>query len=137
MPPFFRIPMNLPHAARVLSRLRDVIERHPRAEELGHAFIDELDDTLAPMERLLAPVVAADENPPGDEASRLAVELARGARGLVALVEREGVTSDRLGQCVRNFFECLELGEEGAAMGLRAGESPDSLQRPGPPPRGA
>jgi hypothetical protein len=37
---------------------------------------------------------------------------------------------DRLGQCVRNFFECLELGREGAAISLRAGENPRSMQRP-------
>ena len=40
------------------------------------------------------------------------------------------VTSDRLGQLVRNYFECLELGAEGAEISLRAGEDPRSLQRP-------
>ena len=27
-------------------------------------------------------------------------------------------------------FECLELGEEGAEISLRAGEDPNSIQRP-------
>jgi hypothetical protein len=52
------------------------------------------------------------------------------ARALVDQIERAGAGSDRLGQHVRNFFECLSLGEEGAAISLRAGEDPNSIQRP-------
>jgi hypothetical protein len=44
--------------------------------------------------------------------------------------ERDGIADDRLGQAVRNLFECLELGEEGAEISLRAGENPDSALRP-------
>jgi len=36
---------------------------------------------------------------------------------------------DRLGQLVRNFFECLGLAEEGAQLALRCGERPDSPLR--------
>ena len=45
-------------------------------------------------------------------------------------IERLKLGSDRLGQHVRNLFECLELGEEGAQISLRAGENPNSVQRP-------
>ncbi len=45
-------------------------------------------------------------------------------------LERAHLGSDLLGQLVRNYFECLELGEEGSEISLRAGENPKSLQRP-------
>ena len=51
-------------------------------------------------------------------------------RKLVDQIEREKAGHDRLGQCVRNLFECLELGQEGAVISLRAGEDPKSFQRP-------
>ena len=49
---------------------------------------------------------------------------------LVDEIERHALGEDRLGECIRNLFECLELGAEGAVLSLRAGENPDSLQRP-------
>jgi hypothetical protein len=52
------------------------------------------------------------------------------ARELVALLEPTRLKGDRLGQLIRNLFECLELGKEGAEISLRAGENPNSLQRP-------
>lgn len=122
--------MNLPHAARIATRIRDVIERHPRFDEAGPAFADEVDEALAPIEQALLGAARADENPPREEAVALAGAVAERARALVEVLERYDVRSDRLGQCVRNFFECLEMGEEGAAISLRAGESPDSAQRP-------
>ena len=51
-------------------------------------------------------------------------------RLIVDDIERLGVGDDRIGQAVRNFFECLELGEEGARISLRAGENPKSALRP-------
>jgi hypothetical protein len=70
------------------------------------------------------------ENPPGPEAMELRDRVAMLARELVDRIEAAGVAHDRLGQHVRNLFECLELGEEGAAISLRAGEDPNSIQRP-------
>jgi hypothetical protein len=58
-------------------------------------------------------------------------EAAQLGRRLVECIEADEVGSDRVGQCVRNLFECLALGQEGAALSLRAGEDPNSLQRPG------
>ena len=45
-------------------------------------------------------------------------------------IEKNKLGGDRLGQAVRNLFECLALGEEGAAISLRAGENPRSTLRP-------
>ncbi|MFZ5495316.1 MAG: hypothetical protein ACOZE5_08265 [Verrucomicrobiota bacterium] len=45
-------------------------------------------------------------------------------------MELDSLGHDRLGQGVRNYFECLELGREGAAIPLRAGKDPESMQRP-------
>jgi hypothetical protein len=71
-----------------------------------------------------------DENPPQDECRTAATEAARLGRALVDAVESGQFGDDRLGQAVRNLFECLELGEEGARISLRAGENPDSALRP-------
>ncbi len=49
---------------------------------------------------------------------------------LVDELEARGWKDDRLGQTVRNLFECLERGAEGAALSLRAGEDPRSPLRP-------
>jgi len=48
----------------------------------------------------------------------------------VGEIEAAGYQGDRLGQSVRNLFECLGLAEEGAELSLRCGERPDSLLRP-------
>jgi hypothetical protein len=45
-------------------------------------------------------------------------------------IEKSGVGYDRLGQAVRNLFECLSMGEEGSRISLRAGENPGSTMRP-------
>ncbi len=62
-----------------------------------------------------------------EQARRSAAAL---ARLVVDDIEKSGVGYDRLGQAVRNLFECLALGEEGASQSLRAGENPGSLMRP-------
>lgn len=93
----------------------------------------EYPDAAALAERLatmLDPYLRSGENPRREEAARVAEEAAFVARCLVEAVVDAGIPSDRIGQCVRNIFECLELGEEGAEISLRAGENPNSLQRP-------
>lgn len=116
--------INLPHAQTVLSRIVRWLEvqREPcRYEETAAV------DRLAEMDRLLRPYV---EDPPEAEALRVADAVAEQARLLVMEIERVGYSGDRLGQCVRNLFECLGLAEEGASLSLRCGERPDSLLRP-------
>jgi hypothetical protein len=121
----FQIPLDLPHAGRIADRIVALLERH--AEERGM----EAEEVLGAAERLsnlLFRYSATDDNPP--DALRIRDEAAGLGRQLVDAVEAAHITGDRLGQLVRNLFECLELGEEGARISLRAGENPNSLQRP-------
>jgi len=97
------------------------------AEESGDSY-DEVLAVAERMSKLLFRYTELDDNPPN--ASELRDEAADLGRALVDAIESAGIVNDRLGQYVRNFFECLELGEEGARISLRAGENPNSLQRP-------
>lgn len=122
---FFDIPLDIPHAGRLADRIVELLDRI--AEEGG----GETDEAIAAAEKvskLLFRYTESDDNPP--DALRLRDEAAALGRALVDAIERSGVANDRLGQYVRNFFECLDLGEEGAAISLRAGENANSLQRP-------
>ena len=91
---------------------------------------DALNLIASKLDALLAPYVDHDDNPPAPIAARVRNEAASLGRKLVDEIERAKAGHDRLGQCVRNLFECLELGREGAAISLRAGEDPKSFQRP-------
>ena len=122
---WFDIPMDLPHAGRIADRISTLVERH--AEELGIDAPEALDRA----ERLSAYLfrnASGDDNPPDAVAVR--DEAATIARELVDALEASHLASDRLGQLIRNLFECFELGKEGAEISLRAGENPNSLQRP-------
>ena len=123
----FDIPLDLPHAGRLADRIVNLLERH--AEELGVDASDAI-DVAEKMSNLLFRFSANDENPNDDEANSIREEAADLGRQLVDQLQSTNITSDRLGQYVRNYFECLELGEEGASISLRAGENPNSLQRP-------
>lgn len=125
--PFFDVALNLPHAARVARRMLPHLPQGPS----GMAY-DALAarKTVEQMVVLLDACFDNDENPPGAEGYALRDRAADLGRKLVEHIERGKFGGDRLGQCVRNFFECLELGREGAAISLRAGEDPKSMQRP-------
>ena len=123
----FDIPLDLPHAGRLADRIVNLLERH--CEESG-IEADEAIDTAERMSNLLFRYSSNDENPGGEEAASVRDEAAILGRQLVDQLEVAGAQSDRLGQYVRNYFECLELGAEGAQISLRAGENPNSLQRP-------
>jgi hypothetical protein len=123
--PHFDIPLDLPHAARMADRILDLLERSCEADGI------EAPELMAAAQRLsnfLFRYTEDSDNPP--DGYRIRDEAALLGRALVDEMERSGITGDRLGQYVRNFFECLELGKEGAEISLRAGERPDSLQRP-------
>lgn len=127
--PFFDLPLNLPHAATVADR---IIKKLAEREEVRKRT------------RELASSIAAhlmfyrgdDDNPPEDEAEEVRQAVLVLARELVDRFENEGITGDKLGQLVRNLFECLAEGREGAILSLRAGENPQSAQRPWRPPSG-
>lgn len=119
------IPLDLPHASRLAQRVQNHLEK--MCEEMG-ITADEVMDVSEGLSTFLFRFSDMEDNPP--EAYTVRDEAAALARELVDAIERANIKGDRLGQFIRNLFECLELGEEGAAISLRAGENPDSLQRP-------
>lgn len=124
----FDVALNLPHAATVAGRLAR------RIEALGAASGGRASEALSLAEslvELLAPFEGRETEPSGEEAAPIVEEAIATARALVEEVERLDLGEDRLGQCVRNLFECLGRGEEGSEISLRAGEDPRSLLRPG------
>ena len=121
--PFFDVKLNLPHAGRISRRLLTILHGD------GHDHTDAA-TTIVQLVDLLDPYYESDENPRPDKAARVRLQAAELGRVFVDQVEVERLGHDRLGQCVRNLFECLELGREGAAISLRAGEEPGSMQRP-------
>ncbi|HSP06184.1 MAG TPA: hypothetical protein VLR94_03360 [Acidobacteriota bacterium] len=124
---YFRIPLDLPHAATISERIATLVHR---ALDETTAEADSITELTNDLFDLLWPYRASGENPPEPEASETREEAARLGRAIVQEIERLQIGGDRLGQCIRNLFECLELGEEGAEISLRAGENPNSLQRP-------
>jgi hypothetical protein len=121
--PHFQIPLNLPHAGRIAERIVALLDR----EGTPGPAVEKTADRLV---ALLQPYSESDENPRADVARRVRDQAAELGRQLVDEIESTRLGHDRLGQCVRNLFECLELGREGAVVSLRAGENPASFQRP-------
>jgi hypothetical protein len=125
--PFYNLPLDLPHAGRLADRLLQMIEKGLNSPDpTGEPIIDKAERLAS----ILFPYFQSDENPVDTEGYRIRDEAAAVARDIVDDIEQLGIGYDRLGQCVRNLFECLELGKEGAEISLRAGENPNSLQRP-------
>jgi hypothetical protein len=120
--PAFNLPLNLPHAATVAHR----ILYHLR----GRSAPDESLQRAGGLVVLLEPWRDLEDNGPPDEAEKSRQSAAALGRLIVDDIEKNGVGSDRLGQAVRNLFECLAMGEEGAQISLRAGEDPRSTMRP-------
>jgi hypothetical protein len=121
--PYFQVALNLPHAGRIARRIL-ILLPHEETDT------DTMRKTAMSLEALLTPYLDLDDNPGGTLALRVRDQAAVLGRKLVEQIEQEKAGHDRLGQCVRNLFECLELGQEGAAISLRAGENPKSFQRP-------
>lgn len=122
-PPSRHLFINLPHAQTVLGRIvRSLSIQHtPPYDETALPVL------LAELDRRLRPYW---EDPPAGQAVAAADAVAEVARRMVDEIEAVGYRGDRLGQCVRNLFECLGLAEEGAELSLRCGERPDSPLRP-------
>lgn len=116
--------INLPHARTVAERLERQLELLRVLEgESGKP----LHLAVVALRRALEPWA---EDPSPEDAVALADPIAELSRSLVhAIAEEEGARSDRLGQCVRNLFECLGLPNEGRRVSLECGENPDSLMR--------
>jgi hypothetical protein len=123
----FNVSLDLPHAGTIASRIVRFVDARSGAEG------EDDPELLRIAEEIHDALVGCSmngENPPAAEALELRDRVAALARALVDRIEAVGAAHDRLGQHVRNLFECLELGEEGAEISLRAGEDPNSLQRP-------
>jgi hypothetical protein len=123
---FYNVPVNLPHAATLVNRIElrlaalQVLER-PDAEEILR-LIEALQEKIGRYE--------GANDPPDDETQQVVDESVVIARQIVDEIERLEAGEDRLGQLIRNLFECMGLGKEGAEISLRAGENPNSLLRP-------
>ncbi len=120
------VSINLPHARTVVARIGRSLEalgsfgaaQDGAHSELGAAY-DAVEQSLRDW----------NEDPPMDDAIRAADPAAERARVLVAAIGPTAVRSDRLGQHVRNLFECLGLADEGRILSLLCGERPDSPLR--------
>lgn len=119
---YFRIPLNLPHAATIVHR----ILYHLRNGKAGEELMTRAGELVA----LLEPWRDREDNGSADAAEAARLKAAELGRVLVDGIEREKLGQDKLGQAVRNLFECLTLGEEGVSISLRAGENPRSTLRP-------
>jgi hypothetical protein len=119
---FFRIPLNLPHAATVAVR----IVYHLRQGSPARRAVERAAELVV----LLDPYRDREDNGPEQDLPHVVEEATRIGRAVVDEIELAKVGHDRLGQAIRNLFECLERGEEGATISLRAGENPGSLLRP-------
>ncbi len=123
---FYNVPVNLPHAATVANRIEIRLAAmqvfdNPEAETLS-ALVDDLHNAIGKYE--------GAEDPPDKESEEVVEKAALIARNIVNEIEQLKAGEDRLGQLIRNLFECFGLGKEGAEISLRAGEDPNSLLRP-------
>lgn len=118
--------LDLPHAGTISNRIVRIADAVATEHERGGELVAKARELLG----VLLDCQLSGENPPPPQAQRVRDAAASIGREIVALIEQLDAQDDRLGQFVRNLFECLELGEEGAELSLRAGEDPNSLQRP-------
>lgn len=120
------VRVNLPHARTVIQRIGRSLEDLGAFGEAGNGGAIGLHQAFETLQREAGPY---DEDPPIERALLAADQLAGLARALVSAILESPARGDRLGQSVRNLFECLGLAEEGAALSLKCGERPDSPLR--------
>ena len=120
------VQINLPHSRAIVARLGRTREALGAFGAIGNGGGVE---RHAAYDALEAAVREFDEDPPMDLALRAADAVAAYGRCVVTAILATPCRSDRLGQWVRNLFECLGLAEEGASLSLECGERPDSLLR--------
>ena len=127
----FDVPLNLPHAGTIALRIAYHLDRMYQVK--GNVPLPvkvELSQKATQLAEMLDDCRRDEENPPEAQAVFLAQKSAKMAREIVDGIEAAKIGDDRLGQAIRNFFECLQLGVEGAKLSLRAGENPNSALRP-------
>ena len=120
------VRINLPHARTIVERIGRTLDVLGGFGHEANGGAQPLSDALAELGGALRPF---DTDPVAEEALRAADVAAAKGRTLVDVIALTPYQSDRLGQHVRNLFECLGLPEEGALLSLRCGEKPDSPLR--------
>jgi hypothetical protein len=120
------VNINLPHSRAVILRIGRTLEFLGAFREEAGGGALALHSAFEALEREAAPW---DDDPAQEAALAAADGVAGRARALVAALLDTPVRSDRLGQHVRNLFECLGLAGEGAELSLQCGERPDSPMR--------
>ncbi|HET8647135.1 MAG TPA: hypothetical protein VFO85_16680 [Vicinamibacteria bacterium] len=120
------VNLNLPHSRTIVARIWRSLEALGAFTEQGNGSGTALALALEALEEQTRPY---EEDPPLEQALAAADAIAERARELVAAILETPARSDRLGQHVRNLFECLGLPEEGAARSLECGERADSPLR--------
>lgn len=120
------VQINLPHARTIVARIGRSLEALGAFGEKGNGGAMTLHGAFG---RLEESVLEFDEDPALEDAVAAADAVAILARAVVGAILETPCRGDRLGQSVRNLFECLGLAEEGAALSVRCGERPDSPLR--------
>jgi hypothetical protein len=120
------VQINLPHARTIVQRVGRTLEVLGGFGEAGNGGAVALHAAFEGLEGALREF---DDDPRADVAIAVADAVAVRARALVDAVLATSCRSDRLGQHVRNLFECLGLAEEGAQLSLKCGERADSPLR--------
>jgi len=120
------VEINLPHARTIVARLGRTLEALGAFGGSGNGGAFDLHAAYGALE---GAVREFDEDPPLEESLRSADVVAACGRALVAAILATPCRSDRLGQWVRNLFECLGLAQEGARLSVDCGERPDSPLR--------
>ena len=120
------VRINLPHARTIGQRIARTLDALGAFGHEGNGGARALSEALADLDGALRPY---ETDPPAEEALQAADAAADKGRDLVAVIVESPCRSDRLGQHVRNFFECLGLNQEGADLALKCGERPDSPLR--------
>ena len=116
--------INLPHARTIAERIERQLEILRVIDGEGS---EPLNRAVVAVRSVLEPWIE-DADP--ETAAASADPIANLARELVtAIVNDERARGDRLGQCVRNLFECLGLPNEGRRVSIACGEDPNSLMR--------
>ena len=120
------VNINLPHARTIVQRIGRSLEALGAFGEASNGGAHGVHEVFQQLGQAVEPF---EEDPAQDAALQAADAAAERARALVSAILETPARGDRLGQHVRNLFECLGLAEEGATLSLRCGERPDSPMR--------
>ncbi len=116
--------INLPHARTIAERIERQLEILRVLEGEGSQA---LNTAIIALRRHLEPWIEDAHPETAAAAANPVVDLSRNL--VKAIVDDERARGDRLGQCIRNLFECLGLPNEGRRASLACGENPNSLLR--------